>query len=674
MLAPVLLFYTLVAVSAPVPVIAAPPVATPPVAAPVYQDDDEHGAPATEIVITGQRLDAARAKVEPSFGASTYTITNDTIENRPGGETRTLATILQQVPGVRIDGQGTLIVRGAPGGVQYRLNNIILPEGVADFGGSLSARLADKTELITGALPAQYGLAAGSVVNITTKNGLYQGGGGQAELYGGSHRTLEPAFEWATASGGTSLFTSGSYRRSDVGLAPPDARRHPLNERTQELEGFAFFDDVIDDDSRVSLILGSSNERSQVPGLPVAGVAGAFSRHGDQRTNNHYAIASYQHSGGDLIVQASLSALLSRARVDPQEALSIAVDGVARFRNDRREGFGTQIEAAFTMSPSHTLRAGVIASADRQRRDERLATISTLALTKATDRRITTSAFVEDEWKLLPLLTANVGFRADRVSDLSAPTHLGPRASLSWSGPHGVTVHGGYARYFIAPPLGEALAGERDDYFDVGAERKSGDLTIGIDAYSRTARNLLGERIWRFGPIGDTFAYRRGRSQGVEFLATYADGPMTAWGNVALSRSRARGISLGRSLFSSDQLATVDSNWVRTDLDQTVTVSAGTSRRFGPLLLSADVLYGSGSPRTAIGGGINAARLSAHATLDLAAVYRLRLIEDHPIDVRLDVTNLSDRRYALNDGTRLAGGAPQWAAGRGVFIGIEQGF
>ena len=203
-------------------------------------DEAESRAPPTEIVVTGQRLDAARAKVEPSLGASTYTLTNDTIENRPGGETRTLGSILRQVPGVRVDGNGRLVVRGAPGGVQYRLNNVILPDGVADFGENLSARLADRTELVTGALPAQYGLAPGGVVNVTTKNGLYQGGGGQAELYGGSHGTIEPAFELTTGRGGTSLFASGSYRRSAIGLLAPDATGDPRHDASRELEGFAF--------------------------------------------------------------------------------------------------------------------------------------------------------------------------------------------------------------------------------------------------------------------------------------------------------------------------------------------------------------------------------------------------------------------------------------------------
>ena len=40
----------------------------------------------SEIVVTARRLDVARAAIEPSLGASTYTLTNDTVESRPGGE------------------------------------------------------------------------------------------------------------------------------------------------------------------------------------------------------------------------------------------------------------------------------------------------------------------------------------------------------------------------------------------------------------------------------------------------------------------------------------------------------------------------------------------------------------------------------------------------------------
>ncbi len=41
------------------------------------------------------------------------------------------------------------------------------------FGQTLSPRLVDKVNILTGALPAQYGLRTAGVIDITTKSGLF---------------------------------------------------------------------------------------------------------------------------------------------------------------------------------------------------------------------------------------------------------------------------------------------------------------------------------------------------------------------------------------------------------------------------------------------------------------------------------------------------------------------
>jgi hypothetical protein len=56
-------------------------------------DDDEKPGVITEIVVTASRLDIARAKLEPSLGASTYTLSNEAVESRPGSETVSIGQI-----------------------------------------------------------------------------------------------------------------------------------------------------------------------------------------------------------------------------------------------------------------------------------------------------------------------------------------------------------------------------------------------------------------------------------------------------------------------------------------------------------------------------------------------------------------------------------------------------
>eukprot|EP01037_Dinobryon_pediforme_P033566 gene33566-39053_t len=128
-----------------------------------------------DIVVTG-RLDAARASIQPSLGATTYTITAATIKALPGGENQQLNQILLQLPGVVQDGGGQFHVRDDHNNLQYRINGTILPEGVAVFGQTLSPRLVERFDLRTGALPAQYGLRTAGIIDITTKNGFQNGG------------------------------------------------------------------------------------------------------------------------------------------------------------------------------------------------------------------------------------------------------------------------------------------------------------------------------------------------------------------------------------------------------------------------------------------------------------------------------------------------------------------
>ena len=94
--------------------------------------------------------------------------------------------MILQAPDVVQDSFGQFHVRGDHNDLQYRLNGIILPEGLSVFGQSLSPRLISSLQLITGALPAEYGLRTAGIIDMTTKSGVLNSGG-SISLYGGSH-------------------------------------------------------------------------------------------------------------------------------------------------------------------------------------------------------------------------------------------------------------------------------------------------------------------------------------------------------------------------------------------------------------------------------------------------------------------------------------------------------
>jgi outer membrane receptor protein involved in Fe transport len=690
-------------------------------------DGDEPTKPVTELVVTARRLDAARANVDPALGASTYSVTNETVEARPGNEAISVAKVLLQFPGVQADGTGQLRVRQSQGDLQYRVNNVIIPEGASDLGDSLSARIAEKITVVTGALPPQYGFQTGGVVSVTTKSGAYLDGG-QLEAYGGGRGEGEGAFELGASSGPGNLFLSGSFHRSPAGLASPDGSANPDHDRSDQADGFAYLDRALDDQTRVGLILGISDDRFQVPNmrglqassyqapeatfqgpLVVSGVSDAASEDRDDRRReaNRFAVASLMRTGDKLTVQLAAFARESVVSRRADGLADILFTGLGVSTDERARAVGAQAEAVYELAAAHTLRFGLQFADERQTSGSTFQVLPVDAAGRQTSQApatlvessvatlLKTSLFLQDEWRLSDDVTLNVGGRLDATRGAGREDAFSPRASLVWLLPSGATFHAGYARYFLPAPLdtpGErptdlagttaatpTLAGdmpksEHDDYVDVGVQQTFDHLTLGADAYARRAHNLIAEG--EFGPanLPQTFNYDRARITGLELTATYAAGPLAAWTNLALARGVGRGVSSNQFYFTAAQLAALAAADVPLREDQRLTGSGGASYRWGRLTTSGSLLFGSGLPRTPVGAAVNSAHLGAYAQADLSLDYRLDGWNDRPLEARLDLINAFDTRYQLRDGTGLGDGAAAWGPRRGVFVGLEQTF
>ena len=185
------------------------------------------------IEVTARRLNEERSSIETQTGASTYTIDNQAIAAAPMGANQSLSQVLLQAPGVVQDSFGQLHVRGDHNGLQYRLNGVILPEGISVFSQTLSPRLISSVSLITGALPAEYGLRTAGVIDLTSSSGLLTPGG-YLSIYGGSFGTIQPAFEYGGSSGSFSYYVTGDYKESDLGIESPDGSRDPLHNHTRQ--------------------------------------------------------------------------------------------------------------------------------------------------------------------------------------------------------------------------------------------------------------------------------------------------------------------------------------------------------------------------------------------------------------------------------------------------------
>ena len=166
-----------------------------------------------------KRLEAARAAIEPQIGASIYTVTSQAIEAQPGGENNTLNQVLLQAPGVSQDAEaaGGIHIRNEMQPEEFRINGIPLPVGLSYFGQGLSPRFANSFSLITGALPAQYGLSTTGIIDIQTKSGLFAPGG-SVSMYGGGYETLQPSVEYGGSVDGYNYYVSGDFLSTNHGI------------------------------------------------------------------------------------------------------------------------------------------------------------------------------------------------------------------------------------------------------------------------------------------------------------------------------------------------------------------------------------------------------------------------------------------------------------------------
>src|SRR6202035_3221371 len=126
-----------------------------------------------------------------------------TIRDLPQGTNQPVEKVLLQLPGVSQDSaaSGLLHVRNDHANVQFRINGVLLPDGLSGFGSIFDTSFIGSIALVVGALPAEYGLRTSGLVDITTRTDLFNNSGA-VSMYGGSHGTITPSIEYGGQVGG----------------------------------------------------------------------------------------------------------------------------------------------------------------------------------------------------------------------------------------------------------------------------------------------------------------------------------------------------------------------------------------------------------------------------------------------------------------------------------------
>jgi opacity protein-like surface antigen/outer membrane receptor protein involved in Fe transport len=466
-----------------------------------------------QVVQQTQNFDQRRDSVIlPKIGTTNYELTQRDLDTIPQGSAAQLSDIVLQFPGVSQDSTsaGDFHIRNEHANVQYRINGVLLPDGVSGFSQLMETSFIGSIGLLTGALPAQYGLRTAGVIDITSKSGAALSGG-SVSVYGGSRQTITPSFEYGGVADKTDYYVAGRYLNTGLGLENPIPTLNAIHDHSEQGRFFAYTSTALDPTTRVVTISGFGETRYQIPNNPgQPGNAGSFcggpfdpanpclnpdgtpnpnapaytafgknsfdsaTLNQNQYEKNAYNVIAWQKSEGNFDAQLSYYSRYSDLHFVPDPVGDLFINNVASdvFRSSFLNGISGDF--SYRLNDAHTVRAGFYTQGEQTN----IANLSTVQPLDPNDPSGLTAidkpfnildqsklfgwqlgAYAQDEWRLTQQLTFNYGLRFDQIYQYTNANQFSPRASLTYKPWWSTVLHIGYMRTFEPPPqvLGRAI-------------------------------------------------------------------------------------------------------------------------------------------------------------------------------------------------------------------------
>jgi outer membrane receptor protein involved in Fe transport len=654
-------------------------------------------ARSVELVMASQealtmKVNANRIRVQNTLtdtGASKYTFTSHDITNLPEGTVTPLNQVLLQMPGVALDQNQEIHVRGEHLGIQYQVNGILLPLDLntdPTFNQLLNAHFIKSISLADGILPARYGYRTAGVVDIRSKDGC-DGGESDFQIYGGQRNTVRPSVELQGCHGDFSYYATGVYLQSNLGFSSATPAPDPIHDQIYEGQGFAYLAYRLSPFAKLSLISGATYADAQFPNVsglrapwqlddinPVNYPSTRIDSRLDQQ--DYFGVLALDGVlGENADYQLAYSAHYNNQNFHPDPTGELLYQGVAShvFNSD----LSNSLQGDFTYrAGNHTLGAGFYFGEYGIEIDDHSLVfpvnndgtpISTTPLSVGANLNkinLVYGLYIQDTWKITDKFSVNVGSRWDRLQGFSVDSQFSPTINFVYKVRPDTTLHAGFARYFqipnfqgISPNISNIFAGtsgaigvatggslapepETDYYWDAGFTHPFlPNLNWEEDNYFRIDRHYLDEGQFGAVPIDAPLNYKRGYGGGVENTLTFNLPNFSARLSVFVAREEDIGVATGQYNFEPAELAYINRHYFILDHTPLVGGSGGAAYRWGDYQFTIDSLFSSGLR----GGFADQTQLPKVWQFDLSGAREFNVKGLGRVENRIVLLNVFDR-------------------------------
>ncbi len=609
--------------------------------------------PGKHLVVTLESQQAltvpvSASRIRPQNGLSAsgtnkYTLTARDIANLPEGEATPLNQVMLQMPGVALDQNQEIHIRGEHMGIQYQMNGILLPLDINSdptFTQLLNSYFVKSVSLMDGVLPAQYGYRTSGVIDIHTRDGC-DGGQNEFTIYGGQRDTVQPSFELGGCQGNFSYYLTGLYLQSNLGLSSAVPAPDPIHDAVQQGQGFAYLTYALNAATKLSLISGMTvasnqfpNQPNQTPEFQLEQVNPAL--HPSSAINSsleqqdYYGVLALNGViGANADYQLAYTAHYNEETFNPDPVGDLIYQGIASkvFTSDLSNSLAGDL--TYRMGTAHTLRGGFYFGEYGVESDQRSQVfpivmgqpaITPISVSADVNRiNLVYGVYLQDTWRLTDRLSLNVGSRWDRVTGFTVNSQFSPTINLIYKLWDDTIIHSGFARNFqipnfqnVSPGIFKLFAGttgadgtspsgnttpdtETDYTWDTGFTHQfTTHLAYAQDDYFRIDRHYLDEGQFGFVPIDAPFNYVRGYGGGTENSLTYNLENLAVRANVFVAREEDIGVASGQYNFPADEVAQIDRHFIVLDHTPLVGASGGVAYRWRSYQFTGDGLFSSG--------------------------------------------------------------------------------